>query len=211
MTTNELAQVINAVVQNQPHESVGTDRLIALIASLAAVALTVIAGYALRDSRASATSARQSADAAQKSADAAQRTNDLLARQLDLATTEHSRKIQRELADSRSSLIWYGGSSRAGIFLEYSKEFKNVGSEIKDVEIESESSDVSVIANPLVFLPPNASSVITFKSKSSQKLVPFNFSITGTTKLGERYKELFQATPEWSDIKISLFEQVNQK
>jgi hypothetical protein len=167
------------------------------VSAVVAMAALFVALFARRDSK-------RSADAAEKSASEAKRSN-------DLATAEHLRRVQRELSDSRPSFIWFGGSSRAGIFLEYTKEFKNVGSEIKDLLFESGSSDVSVIANPLVYFPNNASSVMTFKSNSSKKLVPFNFSITGTTKLGDRYKELFQAKPEWSDMKISLVEQISPK
>jgi hypothetical protein len=141
-----------------------------------------------------------------RSADAAQRANELMARQIELVSAEHLRSIQKEISKSRPSFVWHGGSGRSGIFLEYTREFQNVGSEIRDVEIESELNDVSLTMTSTTFLSQNGQGVVTFKSKSSQKLVPFIFSITGTTKLGDRCKELFQAIPERKEIKISRLE-----
>jgi len=169
---------------------------IALIAAIAAgisaaiaIAALFIAWCARNDSK--------------RSADAAQHANELMAKQLELASAEHSRGIQKEISESRPLFVWRGGSGTQGIFLEYTREFQNVGSEIRDVEIESESNNVSLTMTSTTFLPQNGQGVVTFKSKSSQILVPFIFSITGTTKLGDRCKELFQAIPERMEKKIS--------
>ena len=74
MTTNELAQVLNAALNGQPHVFTGAD-IIALISCVAAIALAVIACLALRDSKASAASAKQSAAEAKTANDLASNAN----------------------------------------------------------------------------------------------------------------------------------------
>jgi hypothetical protein len=81
MTTNELAQVLKAVLQSQPHDSFGVPEWIALVAAIAAVAMAVIAGYALLHAKASAASARQSAAEA-KTANGLAATANLLTEQI---------------------------------------------------------------------------------------------------------------------------------
>ena len=73
MTTNELAQVLQAFVPKQPTNSFGPNEWIAIAATIIALVSVFIAYYALRDSRRSAVSAERSANAANTANDLMER------------------------------------------------------------------------------------------------------------------------------------------
>jgi hypothetical protein len=160
-----------------------------ITAGISGLAL-VVAGFALIYSR-------RSAAAAQKSADAAQHANELLARQLELAASELDRQIQKEQKESHPFLRWSNPIKNKN---ETTWDYENFGGEVKNLKVES-TNNVPVSINPIQILPNKAKGRIFFGKRWDQFPLPFTFTISGETKLGEQVSQQFKISNESSEGK----------
>ena len=123
-----------------------------------------------------------------------------MARQLDLEINERDRKIQKEVAESRPYLTWRGGH-HAGDGLSCSREFENVGGEVKNIGVTTDDKEIAATISPITFLPQKGLGKVEFTSP--KRINSFSFTITSTTKLEELCKITFRAVIDQRMLKIS--------
>ncbi len=163
-----------------------------ITASIAGVAL-IVACLARLDSK-------ESAEAAQKSAEAAQRANDLLARQVDLATDEQKRKVEKEREESSPYFNWRGGQD-APVVGTRERDFQNLGGDVMDLAIQTDSSDISAVIYPENILQHNGVGSIKFAGKTGTLSRTIGFRISCKTKIGDRWEKAYKMM-EGRDLKI---------
>jgi len=105
---------------------------------------------------------------------------------------------KKEKADSQPYFNWRDGNY-SGMACE--ANFQNIGGEITEVSVRTESSDIGIAINPQNFIAKNGMGKVIFQKRSGPRSSPVPFIINCKTKLGESWEKAFRLE-EWNSIKI---------